>query len=184
MQKFILHHYVGARTEDPIPDGSMRYVSYDFECSLGFTFHTNDHNLDRSRFISSTLTSTLFSIIPAVFCIYYYYQSVSVLLTRKKKVGRNLNLIFCFATICFIWCITFFLRYAFFLYLFVFSLKVPLRREYQYPLLRSLYMRFILNNSSSISSVLNPFLFILAQTDYRKPFLKRKEKLLKKLWSS
>ena len=158
-------------------------MSSDFECSLGFNLFKNDDTTTLSRIVSSTATSILFSLIPAVLCVYYYYQSVQVLFSCKKKVGRNLNLIFCFATICVIWWLIYLARYAFVGYSLVVSLKAPLRKVYQYPVARNLYMDFILSNFSSFSSLFNPFLILLAQTDYRKPFLKRKEKLLKKLWN-
>ena len=175
------HFFKGGNGKDSIEDGCIRYFSYDFECSLGFTFFINSRHTVLSRFISSTVTSTMFIIIPAGLCVYYYYQSVSVLYTRKKKVGRNLNLIFCFATVCIIWWFTFFVRYALAIYSMLFYLNVPIRKEYQYPVLRNLYTQFFLNNFSSFSSLFNPFLVLLAQTDYRQPFLKRKEKILNKL---
>ena len=148
----------------------------DFECSLGFSFFIESHATVLSRFRSSTVTLALFSVLPAVLCVVYYYRSVNVLFKRKKKLGRNLNLIICFSTICIIWWFTFLVRYAFFVYSLVVSLTAPLRKVYQYPVIRNLYLDFILNNFSSFSSIINPIMFLLAQTDYREPFLKGLEK--------
>ena len=45
----------------------------------------------------------MFSGLLLIFCIFYYWRIAQVMVARKKKVGRNLNLLLCFGTICFVW---------------------------------------------------------------------------------
>ena len=161
-------------------DGSLRYLNYDHSCSHGFVFVGNREFELQSRLISSILTAVLFSLAPAVVCMFYYYQAAKILVNRKKKVGRNLNLIICFSGVCFIWVLTFLAKNGFFVYNFLLTAYVPLRKFYKYPLVRNYTLRFLFSNFSGFSSVVNPYLILLGQTDYRKPFLKRKQKILKK----
>ena len=45
----------------------------------------------------------VFSGVPLTFCLIFYWKIAKVLFARKRKIGRNLNLLLCFATICFVW---------------------------------------------------------------------------------
>ena len=153
-------------------DGFIRYLTYDFNCSAGFKIHLATFSVNKTRLISSTISTALFSIIPAIFCICCYYKTASILFKRKKKVGRNLNLIMCFAMICGIWLFTLFVRYGFYLYTFFIKEYTLPRKLHQYPIARNMQLKFLLNNFSGFSSVCNPFLILLGQRDYREPFFK------------
>ena len=163
-------------------DGFIRYITYDFDCALGFSSGESfDSKMIFSRSISEAVTCTIFCLLPAVLCGFYYYQSVSVLFSRKKKIGRNLNLIFCFAMVCLIWWITFLIRYTFIIYITMVALRELPRNFYRYPVIRNYYMIYIFYNFSAFSSLFNPFLILLAQKDYRKPFLDKKKQFQNKL---
>ena len=157
-------------------DAFIRYTSYDFHCSSGFIFD----QFDQSRTISSTVTCLIFSILPTVFSTLFYYRAATALIKRKKKIGRNLNLIVCFAMICSVSLLTLSVRYTFNVYLIFVAKKELPRKIYQYPFVRNLHLRFILNNFSGFAAVFNPFLILLGQTDYREPFFKHKKKMIQK----
>ena len=159
-------------------DGLIRYRTYDFSCSFGFMLIDD---VVISRIVSSSVITCLFSIIPTSICIFYYFHTAIALAARKRKVGRNQNLILCFAAICLISTLTFSFGTAFRIY-YSLVLKYQLQQKfYKYPVLRNMHLRFLNSNFSGFSAVTNPYLILLSQTDYREPFIKRKKKILKKL---
>ena len=163
-------------------DGFIRYITYDFECALGFSSGESfNSKMTFSRLLSEAVVCTIFGLLPAVLCGFYYYQSVTVLFSRKKKIGRNLNLIFCFAMVCLIWWISFLIRCTFIIYMSILASRELPRDLYRYPVIRNMYMIFLYYNFSAFSSVFNPFLMLLAQTDYRKPFLDKIKQIRNRL---
>ena len=155
-----------------VGEGIVRYLTYDFRCYSGFTFFKGDHFEHESRIISGTVTAVLFSLLPALFCLYYYFNASKALFGRDRKIGRNINLIVCFSAICIIWLLTLAMRYLAVLYQLI-VLNYALRLEqYKYPILKNENIKYLLFNLSGISSAFNPFLILLAQTDHRKPFFK------------
>ena len=155
-----------------VGEGIVRYLTYDFDCYTGFTFFKGHKFEEWSRIISGTVTAILFSLIPALFCIYYYYHASSALFGRNKKNGRNLNLIVCFSAICVIWLVTLSVRYSVVLYQTLVNIYAHGLHKYKYPIIRNNHIKYLLFNMSGFSSVFNPFLILLAQTDHREPFLK------------
>ena len=155
-----------------VGEGIVRYLTYDFHCYTGFTFFKGHKFEELSRIISGTVTAVLFSLIPALFCLYYYYHASSALFGRDKKIGRNLNLIACFSAICVIWLLSLLLRYSVVLYQLLVSSYALKLHQYKYPILNNKNIKYLLFNISAVSSVCNPFLILLAQTDHREPFLK------------
>ena len=131
--------------------------------------------------MSFVLTS-LYSVIPAVFCFYYYIQEAQVLLKRHKKIGRNLNLVMCFATICFIW--IFCLGSKIFVKTFNWMVNETSESLFDrsgYAFFQNYGRQEVIILLGSLTSIIDPVLILICQKDYREPFTTRLKKLAKKL---
>ena len=126
----------------------------------------------------SLISAIFISLLPGICSVICYYKSAIVLLSRKKKIGRNLNLVFCFGAICVVWlcCVTLKISCHVY-YIAVLSMVPGMFQTFYYPLFKNghhIVMVFLVCGATSMS---NPFLFLISKKDYRKPFLKAREKL-------
>ena len=122
----------------------------------------------------------VYSLIPATFCLYYYYNIIRVLVNRSKKVGRNSNLITCFATICFVWIFCLVIKLVHRISTWIILHKAD-------EIIEHLDNSFIKNHGfqdvmvllGSVTSIIDPLLILVCQKDYRKPFLAQIERFEK-----
>ena len=127
---------------------------------------------------SSLLLTTFYSLLPAVLCIYFYCKCALVLLKRSKKIGRNLNLIMCFAAICTVWTIcliTKIVRRAYMWYLT--QTSTQLIDIFGRSFVSSYGRGEIVILLGSFTSIVDPVLILICQKDYRKPITKVGEKI-------
>ena len=128
--------------------------------------------------LTSLFLSAVYSFVPAVLCILMYWDIGLVLLNRDKKIGRNLNLVLCFASICCVWLLCLFARSAWIIYLWILYTTVhPNLKKIRYPLMTNPDKRDLIYQCSAISLLLDPFLVLLCQNDRLSiPFQKPVEK--------
>ena len=160
-----------------LADASYSYAQGYWICWRGFRT-LNNHMM--SELINLGLTS-VFSFIPALLCIYYYFQTSLVLLARKHKVGRNLNLVFCFSTICGVWIICTLVRTALNMYVWVIIFTVRPLKHVNYPFALPQNYGDLGRQFGSVTSLIDPWLILLSQKDYRKPFLDKIEAIKERL---
>ena len=157
-------------------DAVHSYIRQKWSCDLIFTV-SNNAGLTVTT-LTSLFLSAVYSFIPAVFCFLMYWDIGLVLLNRDKKIGRNLNLVLCFATICCVWLLCLFARSAWIIYLWILYTTVhPNLKKFRYPLMTNPDKRDLIYQCSAISSLLDPFLILLCQKDYRTPFKNQLEKI-------
>ena len=164
---------LGSFAADVIYAKTMNYIY----CWFGYRVNTSSHMIR----IPNLCITFVYAVIPALCCVYFYKEIATILLARKHKVGRNLNLVLCFATICGLWILCLIIKTIVILYDWVVVTTVNSVDQRKYP--------FVLNNSSShlvrqvgsLTSLFDPFLILVSQKDYRKPFLAKMELLNNKI---
>ena len=164
---------LGSFAADAIYAKTMNYI----KCWFGFRVNTSSHMIR----IPNLCITFVYAVIPALSCVYFYKEIAAILLARKHKVGRNLNLVLCFGTICGLWIFCLIFKTIIISYIWAVSATVSFLDRQKYP--------FVLNNSSadlvrqlgSLTSLFDPFLILVSQKDYRKPFLAKMELLNNKI---
>ena len=124
---------LGSFAADAIYAKIMNY----FQCWFGFRVNISSHMIR----IPNLCITFVYAVIPALSCVYFYKEIAAILLARKHKVGRNLNLVLCFATICGLWIFCLIFKTIIISYIWAVSATVNHLYLQKYPL--------TLNNSSS-----------------------------------
>ena len=116
------------------------------------------------------ISNLVFSVLPALLCCYYYSCIAKVLFSRQKKIGRNLNLIFCFAVICIVWIISIIVKLLPLIYYNVSSFDIFGSAMLLVPFELNIGNLHMVTLLSGITSLVDPILILVSQKDYRKPF--------------
>ena len=145
---------------------------YAFDQSVGFT--------PVRVVIISLCLLFVYSLIPATFCLYYYYNIIRVLVNRSKKVGRNSNLITCFATSCFVWIFCLVIKTVHRISTWAILHKGDGAIEHlDNSLIKNRGFQEVMVLLGSVTSIIDPLLILVCQKDYRKPFLAQMERFEK-----
>ena len=106
-----------------------------------------------------------------------------VLAQRKKKMGRNVNLVMAFCFTCFIWIVSLMVKLRQDLFELYAELKLPPWERYRFPVDNNIFASSILSFSPCFTSIFSPFILFVVQKNYRKPiadfFKKIREKICK-----
>ena len=160
-------------------DAVHSYMRQQWNCGSALILDNNAHPI--ATFSMNALLSLLYSFIPAIFCFKMYWDIGWVLLSRDRKIGRNLNLVLSFATICCVWVLCLLSTFCWNLYVWIVDMTVyPKLKKLTYPLMLNSDQRSIIYQLSAISSLVNPFLILICQKDYRTPFKKQLKKIREK----
>ena len=127
--------------------------------------------------VFSLVSNFIFSFMPALFCSYCYFSTAKVLLKRRRKIGRNLNLVLCFTAICAVWMVTFSISACLNVYHIIVLLLISSFTEiYKYPLFKNAEHFQMFYMLVGVTSIFNPFLILISNKDYRQPFFKFRDK--------
>ena len=131
---------------------------------------TFGYNRDyRLRFGLSLLSSAVFSYVPAIISTVLYCKVSYVLAQRKKKMGRNVNLVMAFCFTCFIWIVSLMVKLSQDLFELYAELKLPPWERYRFPVENNIFASSILSFSPCFTSIFSLFILFVVQKNYRKP---------------
>ena len=133
-----------------------------------------------TRLATAIITGIVFSVIPGTFTVAFYSQIAAVLLKRKRKVGRNINLVWAFGMSCLFCFLSNVISATALIYDFLVFTYIPMYEVYNYQFYTNLAYRQLSDYSTVLNSVFNPFLLIIILQNYRKPFNKFIDKLIHK----
>ena len=154
-----------------VTDVIIRAISGDIYC-----YHAPGRQIFTSKevgeYVTNVISLFVFSIIPFCFCFCCYVIVIRALLSRKKKIGRNIHLVSAFAFSCTIWFTSFSMKLFYDSYLFTLHITQPFTQLYKYPLATNLFARRTFGMFGCVPSFFSPFILIVLLKSYRKPFLK------------
>ena len=149
-----------------VAESVYHYIYRHYECLFlvrGFANAKVGHLLN--------LSSILVFSLPASLCCYCYFKVAKVLFSRKKKIGRNLNLIFCFIAICVVWILSIMFKlFPVVYYTFSTLYTKESTKMHEFPLQFIIEHLSMLSLLGGITSLFDPILILVSQRDYRKPF--------------
>ena len=124
----------------------------------------------------------IFSGLLLTFCSLFYWRIARVMVARKKKVGRNLNLLLCFGTICFVWTMSLIAKAGMgasdiYRVLTVNSLTDLMNAPFYYNYGQTDCVTLLF----SMTSLVDPAIIFICQKDYRILSKKQVEYLRKKI---
>ena len=125
-------------------------------------------------------SSILLSLFPVLFCCRCYYATARVLLSRKKKVGRNLNLVFCFGATCVVWILALMAKFTAHGF-FILNSAMTVGGVHTAPSTLKIFQFSLISLLGGITSIFDPILILVSQKDYRKTINKSFQKLREKL---
>ena len=111
----------------------------------------------------------VYSVVPAIISLYYYWQISTALFSRKKKVGRNLNLITAFGFSSAVWIFTLIVRAIYSFYSISVFMLVPFSSQFKHVSLTAKFQNRILSSLPVLTSILSPAILIIVLQNYRKP---------------
>ena len=138
-----------------------------------FTCYYLIQSLENAHFghLLNIMSNLGFSLLPALICCHCYFCIAKVLICRRKKIGRNLNLILCFATTCAVWVVSLIVKIFPLIYYLVRSLATTdPSMMHDFPLQLNMENLQMVTLLSGLTSLFDPVLIIVSQKDYRKPF--------------
>ena len=123
-------------------------------------------------YVANTLSQLLFSGVPFGYCLSRYIFIIKALLTRKKKIGRNIHLVLAFGCTCAVWFLCFTIKQVWILYSLILEVAVPFSELYKFPLATNLIANRVFYNFNCVPSFFSPFVLVVLLKNYRKPFKK------------
>ena len=159
-------------------DGVHSYIRQKWRCFQAFTLH--------GQGIMNTSVQygipILYSVIPLIFCFRYYWHIARVLFRRERKIGRNLNLLLCFAAICLVWTLSLTAKTgmavsAFYRAFTSNSVADLMHAPFYYTYGQADCVRLLF----SMTSIVDPIILLVCQKDYRSPFIQKVEMVKKKI---
>ena len=160
-------------------DGIHSYIRQKWHCFLALSLN--------GQVIMNTSVQygipLLLAGLPLLLCFRFYRRIAQVLFARQKKVGRNMNLLLCFAAICLVWTLSLTAKTgmavsAFYRAFMLKSAAELLNAPFYYTYGQADSVRLLF----SMTSLVDPFLLLICQKDYRKPFTEKTEMLKKKIY--
>ena len=159
-----------------LADSCYRYYRDEAICQVAPGWHLFP-SYRTGLMLPSVISSIIFSVIPCMICVRYYISIARVLLSRGKKMGRNLNLVLAFTSSCVIWAITFILKIWHDIYMFTVYTTRSFSELYKHPLALNILASQIFSLIGCFTSFFSPYILLVLLKNYRKPAKKLAKKI-------